>query len=634
MRRFAQHADKLIPLALVLASFAVYLRTLAPDVVDADGGEFQFAAWNFGFVHPTGYPLFLILGGAFQHLVPIGNPAFRLNLFNALIAACAAAALYLAVNELTRARGAAMLAAASFALTRAFWRDASAAEVYALHAFFVALLLYIALRWQSHPNARVFAAFCFVGGLALTHHRAIVLWVPAFALFFLVSSLRGRGSGDRSQGARTAFYVLRFAFCVLFPLSLYLYIPLRAPASPYYALPFAPGRDLILYDNTLTGFVNYVLGRTFQSELAWDAVSVARVIAFPQLLFDQFGVIGVVLGALGLIAMVWRREWARFVLLLTGFIATILFASLYHIGDIAHYYIPAYLAWAMWLAYGIAWTFHRVSPFLPPASPLLPPASRLLPPASRLLLAAFLLVPQFIVNFPFADRSGETTLREQWMRVLAFAPSNAILISNDRDEMMPLWYSQYVENTRRDVLGLFPLITPAPEHANIARVTDDALGAHRPVYFIKAMPGIEIKYRVAAADGLWRVTEQNRTPQHPSDAVLAARVRVIGYDGARAADALRVAIYWMPRAKLSRAYATFAHLLDARGDKVAQGNDHQVGGAFYPTTLWQVGETLRDEFVIALPPNLAQGNYRLLVGMYSSDELLGEPVEVGAVEIK
>ncbi len=633
MKHIARHADKLIPCALALASFALYLCTLAPDVVDADGGELQFAAWNFGFVHPTGYPLYLILGGLFQHLVPIGNPAYRLNLFTALTAALAVATLYLAANELTRARGAAILAAASFALTRTFWYDASAAETYALHAFFIALLIYLALRWQSEPSARKLTAFCFAFGLALTHHRSIVLWVPAFALFFAVSSFEFQVPRPTSHVSRFTHHrlpppasrLLPLAACLL-PLLLYLYIPLRAPVSPYYTLALAPGREVILYDNSLAGFINYVLGRTFQSEIGWDAVSVARLAAFPQLLLDQFGVLGVALGFIGLGAMMWRREWVRLALLATGFIATILFASLYHIGDIFHYYIPAYLVWAIWIGMAVAWmwsngirnTHYAIQ-------------------SAYCVLWVGIVASQFVLNLPYADRSRETQHREQWTRILsARVPPNAILVSNDRDEMMPLWYIQYVENARRDVLGLFPLITPAPEHANIARLTDSVLDTRRPVFFIKAMSGIEIKYRLEQNDALWRVTAQPRAPQQTSDAVLANRVRVLGYDASRETDELRVAIYWSPLARLDRDYTTFVHLLDARGNKVAQGNDQPVGGSFYPTSLWQVGEVLRDEFVIPLPSNLAHDTYRLSVGMYSQPdgEMLGEPAIVGVVEIK
>ena len=602
------------------------MRTLAPDVVDADGGEFQFAAWNFGFVHPTGYPLFLILGGVFQHLVPLGNPAYRLNLFTAITAALAVAALYLAANEITRHRGAAIIAAASFAVTRAFWYDASAAEAYDLNAFFVALLIFIALRWQSEPSARKFAAFCFVFGLALTHHRSIILWIPAFGLFYFIS----RPQFDASRITRQAS---RFAFCLLLPLLLYFYIPLRAPASPYFALPLAPGRDLVLYDNTFTGFTNYVLGRTFQSEIRWDTVSVVRLIAFPQLLFDQFGAAGIILGIIGFVAMAWRKEWARFAMLATGFVMTILFALLYHIGDIFHYYIPAYLVWGVWIGVGaltvVGFVARSLSADRRPRFTVY----------CILFAVLILLIPQLITNFAFADRSRETQAREQWTRILsAPIPPNTILISNDRDEMTPLWYVQYVENVRRDLLGLFPLITTAPEHANVGRLTDGVLDAHRPVYFIKPMPGIEVKYRVENSGALWRVAEgyQGRVPQNPSGAIFADRVRVLGYDVTREANVLRVAIYWVPLAQLDRNYMTFVQLFDARGGKIAQGNDHQVGGEFYPTTLWNVGETLRDEHTIELPPGLAPSTYYLFVGMYRLPdfESLGEPAEIGWLDLR
>ena len=53
---------------------ALYLRTLAPGVLGGDSGEFQFAAWLGGFAHPTGYPLYLLLGYLWTHLLPLPMP--------------------------------------------------------------------------------------------------------------------------------------------------------------------------------------------------------------------------------------------------------------------------------------------------------------------------------------------------------------------------------------------------------------------------------------------------------------------------------------------------------------------------------------------------------------------------------
>jgi hypothetical protein len=250
-----------------------------------------------------------------------------------------------------------------------------------------------------------------------------------------------------------------------------------------------------------------------------------------------------------------------------------------------------------------------------------------------------LLVPQIAANYAAADRSHETQAREQWDRILADPiPPSAILLSNDRDEMMPLWYIQYVENQRRDLVGLFPLITPAPEHANIVRLTDSLLDANRPLFLIKPMPGLEIKYRLVDADGpLVRVVGRatDAPPRFASNAVLGDRVRVIGYDAARQAESLRVAIYWQALRGLEDNYTTFVHLVDERGQKVAQGIDHQVGGEFYPTKMWEVGEVLRDEQTVTLPSSLAPKEYRLMVGMYRQPDLsLGDPVEIGAIDLR
>lgn len=608
---------------LMIVSFFLYLYTLAPDVLDSDGGEFQFAAWNFSFVHPTGYPLFLILGGIFQHLVPIGTPAFRLNVLNAIIAAFAVGVLYLAAYEITHEKIWSALAAASFALSRTFWFNAGGAEVYALNALLLALLIFLAARWQNDPGSRTFALFCLAYGLGLTHHRTLALWLPAFALYFLLNSLPILRSSAKVQLSALRFPL--YVFCFLFPLLLYLYIPLRAPASPYYQLAITNAQSITLYDNTPNGFVNYVLGRTFAFELKWDASSVARLANTPRLLLDQFGAIGLVLGSIGLGVMVWRREWAALTFLVLGFIATIFFNAIYHIGDIDAYYIPAYLIWALliancgWLIANSKW---RIADYYLPIT---------------FLIGILLIGLQFASNYFFADRSRENP-RTQWTKILSSPiPPNAILISNDRDEMMPLWYLQYVEKTRPDLLGLFPLVIPDPKYANVGRLTDSVLDSGRPIYFIKAMPGIEIKYRLAA-NTLPLVRILGRTadpsPQHDSTASIAARIRILGYDLDRGANTLRVAIYWQPQVQLNRNYTAFAQLLSIHGGKAAQSEDHQVGGDFYPSSLWQVGETLRDEHTISLT-NVSPGTYRLFVAMYAQPGLepLGD-AEIGIVEVQ
>ncbi len=80
-----------------------------------------------------------------------------------------------------------------------------------------------------------------------------------------------------------------------------------------------------------------------------------------------------------------------------------------------------------------------------------------------------------ITNFAPHDRSRDVTA-QAWDALLAQPiPQDAILITNDRDEMMPQWYLKYVEGRRPDLTGLFPLIQPGPEWADVGAVTDQAL---------------------------------------------------------------------------------------------------------------------------------------------------------------
>jgi hypothetical protein len=62
-------------------------------------------------------------------------------------------------------------------------------------------------------------------------------------------------------------------------------------------------------------------------------------------------------------------------------------------------------------------------------------------------------------------------------------------------------------------------------------------------------------------------------------------------------------------------YTVFAHLRDASGETLAQGDGQPSGGA-YPTSFWSPGETVLDERSLTLPPDLPPGDYHLVIGLY------------------
>ena len=75
-----------------LVSFVVYLRTLAPTVGFIDSGELAAVACTLGIAHPTGYPLFTLLGWMFSRLPTAAEEIVRLNMMAALF--CAAGIVF------------------------------------------------------------------------------------------------------------------------------------------------------------------------------------------------------------------------------------------------------------------------------------------------------------------------------------------------------------------------------------------------------------------------------------------------------------------------------------------------------------------------------------------------------------
>jgi hypothetical protein len=86
-------------------------------------------------------------------------------------------------------------------------------------------------------------------------------------------------------------------------------------------------------------------------------------------------------------------------------------------------------------------------------------------------------------------------------------------------------------------------------------------------------------------------------------------------DADRAANRIRLTLYWQSVAKSEDDYTVFVHLLDASGNIVAQRDAPPRGGA-YPTSIWDVGEMVKDEYALTIPAN-ARGPFSLIVGMYS-----------------
>src|SRR3990170_8175253 len=102
------HIDRLLGVVVFCVSFTVYLLTLAPTIYIEDAAEFAAAVPTLGITHPSGFPLYMLLGKLFTILVPIGEMAFRVNLFSAATVSLALVVFYYVLRSLLTVGGAAV----------------------------------------------------------------------------------------------------------------------------------------------------------------------------------------------------------------------------------------------------------------------------------------------------------------------------------------------------------------------------------------------------------------------------------------------------------------------------------------------------------------------------------------------
>ena len=276
---------------LAFATLGIYQA--APSVTTGDAGEFAAAAAAWGVPHAPGYATWTVLAKALGTALPMGNWAYRANLFSAL---CMAAALVLLCDALRRwgaSRCARMGAIVLLGLTP-LWREQSAvAEAFAPLALSGAGLLWLVAAAGDRlllPGPAT--ALGLVFGLGLGAHQTLVLVLPAL----LVAGLGKKGQWAPALACAAFGTALGFAT--------HLAIPLRALKSP----PVDWG-----HATTPDAFWRLLLRRDYGTFAL--TVEGARRFAAPEMLeqlrrilravINAFGPAGVVVVAAG--ALGWSR---------------------------------------------------------------------------------------------------------------------------------------------------------------------------------------------------------------------------------------------------------------------------------------------------------------------------------------
>src|SRR6185369_843935 len=152
-KKLSRYAPAALGVGVFVCAAALYVDTLAPSVLPGDYAEFQMSAAVLGVHHPTGYPLYVLLGKLFT-LLPVGDVAYRVNLSSAIYMAGAAAVTYATAVRLIGRLGmrawwwAAAVGAGFFVLSPTVWSMALVARSYALNALLVSAVVFSLISWR------------------------------------------------------------------------------------------------------------------------------------------------------------------------------------------------------------------------------------------------------------------------------------------------------------------------------------------------------------------------------------------------------------------------------------------------------------------------------------------------------
>jgi len=105
------------------------------------------------------------------------------------------------------------------------------------------------------------------------------------------------------------------------------------------------------------------------------------------------------------------------------------------------------------------------------------------------------------------------------------------------------------------------------------------------------------------------------------EANLGDRIRLLGYNiesGFQPGDNIHLTLFWQCLEEMEQSYTVFIHLVDAEDNIVAQKDNPPVDG-FYPTTKWEVGEIVRDQYDLTISPEAPLGRYVIEVGIYLAE---------------
>ncbi len=438
-----RRTDTLWAWGLGAAALLVYGLTACRTIYTGDDGDFLTAMATGGVPHPTGYPLFCLLGRALLAL-PLGpgvSPPFRVNLMTAFFGAVSVAFLFrfIALVLGPSRRWAAALTALFLAWSPTLWQQSLSCEVYTLACAFLAALLFLAARLrETGGSAGVLRALAFTYGLGLTNHLTLALFLPGFVAFAVYC----RPRVFREPGLLASLVGL-----FVLPLGLYAYLPWAASHNP----PVSWGNPY-----NWANFKAHVTGETFRDRMfSGPEVASRQSALYISALISEWGLPLLALGAAGIIAGLRQRS-RRALTLLALFVACadITYAINYDVFDIAVYFLPSYFAGAFFAALGLDAVADWGAGVWARRGETVTSNRGALAARTGIALCCCAPLLSLVTNYQACDKSANFLEDDFSANILRSAPPNAIVVLSS-NATFTLWYHRFVLHERPDVTPIY-----------------------------------------------------------------------------------------------------------------------------------------------------------------------------------
>lgn len=413
-------------LFLWAGAFVVYLKTGAPTVGFIDSGELATVACTLGIAHPTGYPLFTLLGRIFSLLPIPASEIVKLNSMAALFTSLGTVAFFFVILELLEKEKnelqkivAAAFAAFSLAFSQTYWGQGVNVEVYSLHILLITLVILFFLKAIREERTVWWYMFSYTLGLSFTNHLTTILLAPAFLFVFISEYRLTRIAADR---------ITKAVFPFLLGLSVYCFLPVRSASGP-----------ILNWGNpqTFEKFWWHVTGKQFRVWMFSSTDSAKKQFEyFLQHTPVEFYYIALLLSLIGFGTLLWHDK-KKFMFVLLLLLSCVGYSINYDIHDIDSYFLLAFMSLMMFAAFGAMTLIQSMNMKI----------------AGSIFLGVIVL--QLYKNWETVDQSKNYVVEDYTKTILRNLPENAVIVSYQWDYFVSAsYYFQYVEKFRTDVTVL------------------------------------------------------------------------------------------------------------------------------------------------------------------------------------